>query len=856
MYVAQEIPQIDAEIAQKGLFRMETISEGEQMVSSRLGFLILFILFFLVLLYGCSTTRANQANLALGQLILGNSKQAWNMISKELAKPTVSSQEDLCEVHIATLQILQSITNHDFAPANPDQIAKSSYEYLTGRCKADKKRMTIVENLYGLYFQNTKRPGFAISHYKRSLELSGEVSFEKTMNEHNLSVAYADMGLFELRDFHRLRAIQIGREYFNRSRIYKYSLDEAREWLEYKRILTLRIDDLSWSGGFQAALSEMKELWKEIEKISQKWASAPTRFVDYIYASQRFSSAGDTSFARKLLDEARKLTRKYPYKDPKVASLDLQSSEYKILEAEGKWKEAADLSEDWANRFEKISGITLDGNSLRLVGLTQESAERYGPAIDYLERAIGQFETRRSSFELKSRAQFLGGLMITPYWGLIRSYGYLYMKDKNEKDYQGALQAEHKLRARQFGELLGIEQKFKMGSDMTNLRLRKDELLLDIVLTDKALVIFSIATDWHDVSVIPCDAKAFNDSIMRIKSKLSNREDIDSLTSDILSLSKLLFSSMGDKLAKYKKLIVLTDGSLSGIPLSILSDSFTHYQPLIAEHEVVYTPSISYLAKQRNSKEESIENSLFAVADPAYASLSVPDAYKDDTASSFYTRAVRDFNLLAPLPETRTEVMNIGRLFGKDKVSFLLGSEATKSRLSSQYLDRYRYLHFATHGVLGNQIPGVYEPALVLAAGASFSDGFLTMSEVENFKLRSDLTVLSACDTGSGKYYTGEGVMGLSRSFLLAGSRSVLVSLWPIASETTVQFMERFYQYLMAGKSKSESLRLTQLEFMRGKYSRASAERSLKIIAKEEKNASLGSTVHPYFWAPFILIGE
>lgn len=184
----------------------------------------------------------------------------------------------------------------------------------------------------------------------------------------------------------------------------------------------------------------------------------------------------------------------------------------------------------------------------------------------------------------------------------------------------------------------------------------------------------------------------------------------------------------------------------------------------------------------------------------------------------------------------------------------IAGQKATKANVLAQPLIGYRYLHFATHGILGNQVPGVFEPALVLSANSGQSDdAFLTLSEIEKMKLNSDLTVLSACDTGSGKYYTGEGIMGLSRGFLLAGSKSVLASLWPIDSRATVRFMLFFYKHLQAGKSKAESLRLTQLEFMKTANTEGSSARGLKVTGKSTQSVKLS---HPYYWAPFVLTGE
>jgi CHAT domain-containing protein len=143
-----------------------------------------------------------------------------------------------------------------------------------------------------------------------------------------------------------------------------------------------------------------------------------------------------------------------------------------------------------------------------------------------------------------------------------------------------------------------------------------------------------------------------------------------------------------------------------------------------------------------------------------------------------------------------------------------------------------------------------------MAAADTFDDNFLQLSDLEKIKLNAELTVLSACDTGRGEYVNGEGVFGMSRGFLQAGSKSVLVSLWPVSSDATVMFMDRFYGYLKSGKSKAESLRLTQNDFLKGVPISNVDTRSVKIIDKTAKSFDVGDSKNPFYWAPFVIIGE
>ena len=105
--------------------------------------------------------------------------------------------------------------------------------------------------------------------------------------------------------------------------------------------------------------------------------------------------------------------------------------------------------------------------------------------------------------------------------------------------------------------------------------------------------------------------------------------------------------------------------------------------------------------------------------------------------------------------------------------------------------------------------------------------------EVFNLKLNADLAVLSACETGLGKDVRGEGLVGLTHSFLYAGTPSVMVSLWNVQDRSTADLMVKFYQQLNRAQDKSAALQ----------------QAKLRLIQQSQY-------AHPYYWAPFILIGE
>jgi CHAT domain-containing protein len=195
------------------------------------------------------------------------------------------------------------------------------------------------------------------------------------------------------------------------------------------------------------------------------------------------------------------------------------------------------------------------------------------------------------------------------------------------------------------------------------------------------------------------------------------------------------------------------------------------------------------------------------------------------------------------LPASRQEVMDVlglfrakqgwlGRFFpGRSRV--YLGREATEGRLKSAEIARYRYVHLATHGLVNEEHPGLSRLLLMPESGSG-EDGVLHLGEVYNLRLNADLVVLSACDTGRGRIARGEGIIGLSRGFLYAGAKSLLVSLWPVSDDATSSLIVDFYRELLGGRSKTRALREAKLRTM-------------------DRNPEYAK---PFYWSSLILVGE
>ena len=187
------------------------------------------------------------------------------------------------------------------------------------------------------------------------------------------------------------------------------------------------------------------------------------------------------------------------------------------------------------------------------------------------------------------------------------------------------------------------------------------------------------------------------------------------------------------------------------------------------------------------------------------------------------------------LPFSRREANSIFDASGKNISLKHLDFAASKRSVFDSGLDQYRILHFATHSLADSQNPGLSGIVLSLVdkQGADV-DGFLRLQDIYNLKLNADLVVLSACNTALGKEVKGEGLIGLTRGFMYAGSPRVVATLWKVDDAATAAFMTIFYRKMLTDNLRpAAALRAAQTEMMRQPRWKS-----------------------PYYWAPFVLQGE
>lgn len=329
-------------------------------------------------------------------------------------------------------------------------------------------------------------------------------------------------------------------------------------------------------------------------------------------------------------------------------------------------------------------------------------------------------------------------------------------------------------------------------------------------------------------------------------------------------LYRRLIAPVAPALAGKRRVYLVPDDVLYCLPFEALltrawqpesqagSAALAHAPFWVLSQDLSYLPSASVLRSLRTlGKGGAVPpRPLLAFADPVFDAEATPQSARMESQGS-RLRGLRAAGALrgASLPrleETADEARSAATALQARQQDVYLRERASEYHVKHLPLRDYRYLLFATHGLLAGEFrPGV-QPALALSfVGDPENDGLLEMGEVLGLDLHADLVVLSACNTvlAPNAQDRGEGFAGLTRSFMYAGARAVVVTLWSVASDTTRDLMSMVYRQLGQGQ---RALALAQ------------AKRELITHAS---SVPLGdghdvSTAHPFFWAPFILVGE
>ncbi len=278
------------------------------------------------------------------------------------------------------------------------------------------------------------------------------------------------------------------------------------------------------------------------------------------------------------------------------------------------------------------------------------------------------------------------------------------------------------------------------------------------------------------------------------------------------SLSRLLKPKVGRSI---KSIIVIPSGRIGSLPLEamplkkIAAYNFNNVSFFIDRWAISYEFAAGLMLQKSKEKTNKKSSGIF---------LCAPIHFTENPN-------------LNDLLGTEKEVDAIAKLFPNQSKVFTYAN-ASEQTLKSKEIQNYNYLHLATHGIVDSSDPSQSE---IFLNGSGSEDGNLFCREIYNMNMSADLVVLSACETGLGKFSKGEGVIGLSRALTYAGAKNIVVSFWKVSDESTAELMISFYKHLIESNDQnfSNALRQAKMDVIRtGKYS------------------------SPYYWAPFVLIGK
>jgi CHAT domain-containing protein len=331
------------------------------------------------------------------------------------------------------------------------------------------------------------------------------------------------------------------------------------------------------------------------------------------------------------------------------------------------------------------------------------------------------------------------------------------------------------------------------------------------------------------------------------------------------ALSRMLLAPIGDALEKAQRLALVTDGALQYVPFAALPAPWprpanrTHagerYEPLVLNHEIVELPSASVLEiLQAQKRPRPAPRQVAVFADPVFSTQDSRVLPKNPQTGecSQQMRVTADNPPVgdgSSLRQTAGERgMSFSRLlFSGEEADAVLALVAAEDRLDARgflanietatdpQLGLYRIVHFSTHGVVDSRRPE--QSGLILSLFdecARPRSGFLGLTAIYNLSLNADLVVLSACNTALGREMSGEGLVGMVRGFMYAGTPRVLASLWDVDDASTAELMARFYRaMLQQGLRPAAALRAAQIEMWRH---------------DEWKT--------PFYWAGFVMQGD
>lgn len=505
--------------------------------------------------------------------------------------------------------------------------------------------------------------------------------------------------------------------------------------------------------------------------------------------------------AIQLVESARALLQAQGYRQSYFEGrLDAYAMMIEACVGAGKGEEAFDYSERARSRgFLDVLGSKVQLSKSRS-GLIEEerTLQEHIASIKISLSGQGEWETKRPDLQNalaeaeKAYSDFLGKVR------------------KQDKE-QASLMTVEPLKLKQVQELLD-----------------PDTTLIEYFVTERNTYVWLVEKEKSKCVRVDLPRAQINDQVKALHnaiSALGQREKFD-------QISASLYNQLIEPLLPYmtgKELIIVPHDTLHYLPFHALLSPNGHY--LVEDYPVYYLSSASLIQFTKEKRAQRGELSSILAKSGKVLAFGNPDLGDPSMDLKFAELEAREVGNSSP------------------KSTVLLRGEATEEK-SKSLSPEYDVVHFATHSELNEEDPTA---TAILLVRDEKEDGRLQVREIFGMDLKANMVVLSACETGLGKLSRGDELVGLTRAFNYAGTPSVVASLWKVDDSSTTVLMGSFYRNLKT-MSKVEALRQAQLELIRGQTRSDSLKGQRSVMKKPE--VPEGKFSHPYFWAPFILVGE
>ncbi|KAA1242143.1 CHAT domain-containing tetratricopeptide repeat protein [Aquimarina sp. RZ0] len=354
-------------------------------------------------------------------------------------------------------------------------------------------------------------------------------------------------------------------------------------------------------------------------------------------------------------------------------------------------------------------------------------------------------------------------------------------------------------------------------------KISEDTLLLEYFVTNTGIYAFVISKD--DFFVEELKVSELDKNILQFRKAILDK-DIGTYSKIGYQLFNSLIAPLSIEKSSTKNLIIIPDGMLWHLNFDLLltkdspETSAINLPYLLKKQVISYANSADLFFRENNNDEDSINECL------AFSFSNTKNSeFVDGEISLSNLRNTKN-----DLPGGRKEIRAISDIIDG---TYFYGKNAIESNFKKN-AGRYGVVHLAVHGELDDKEPG-NSKLFFTQVKDSIQDNYLYNQEIYNMEIPAELVVLSACKTGAGKIYKGEGIMSLGRAFQYAGAKSLVLTNWEISDETTPILMKNFYTNLKKGMDKAKALNQAKLQFL--------------------ENTNVYRT-DPFYWGGFYLMGN